>query len=160
MVTKRNIHTFQFQASKHAEEKYSTKFFVYPRWKMSPSIADIAIPFGVGGLVSFLAYSSQYLLRDLQPGPVTVRETWTFNILVTCIWICYYRSCLVDPGHIPKDWKASPTDDSGSGKADTTREDDVVQHHRWCRKCESLKPPRTHHCKGCGRYVFFLLTSN
>ncbi|BCS21200.1 putative palmitoyltransferase with autoacylation activity Pfa4 [Aspergillus puulaauensis] len=108
------------------------------------SISRLAIP-SVCTLIAFLAYTSQYFFLYFEEAPLTKDEVWRINILATCIWICYYRSCTVDPGHVPKGW--APPDrkqlevDQASGR------------QRWCRRCEAFKPPRAHHCKTCGRCV-------
>ena len=106
-------------------------------------VSQLAIPV-VSVLISFLAYTSQYFFFHFRQAPLQKDEVWRINILATCIWICYYRACTVDPGHIPKDWK--PTD----GKH--PEQEDIGQQ-RWCRRCEARKPPRAHHCKSCGRSV-------
>lgn len=108
-------------------------------------LSQLAIPV-VSLLISFLAYTSQYFFLHFQQAPLQKNEAWWLNILATCIWICYYRACTVDPGHIPKNWK--PAD----GKQPHPSQEDIGRQ-RWCRRCEALKPPRAHHCKKCGRLV-------
>ncbi|KAG2420228.1 hypothetical protein HFD88_005028 [Aspergillus terreus] len=68
------------------------------------SISRLAIP-SVCALIGFLAYSSQYFFLHFEPAPLTKEEAWRLNIAALCIWITYYRSCTVDPGRIPKDWR-------------------------------------------------------
>lgn len=116
----------------------------------SLDIGYLAIP-AVTALISFLSYSSQFLFLFLEPGPLTKAETWKFNALVACIWVCYYRACTVDPGRVPKDWasKKQLSASQGGIKIDG----DVSTRQRWCRKCAAFKPPRAHHCKICQRYV-------
>ncbi|KIX01631.1 uncharacterized protein Z518_09357 [Rhinocladiella mackenziei CBS 650.93] len=87
-------------------------------------------------LIAFLSYSSQYLFYRIEPGPLTQKEKIVFNALVACIWICYARACITDPGRVPLDW------------ADATE-----TRQRYCRKCEAIKPPRSHHCKVCQRCI-------
>ncbi|KGO66537.1 hypothetical protein PITC_012320 [Penicillium italicum] len=65
------------------------------------SITKLAIP-GVSVLVAFLAYTSQYFFLHFEAVPLTRDETWKINIFALCIWICYYRTCFVDPGRLPK----------------------------------------------------------
>lgn len=110
-------------------------------------ISQLAIP-AVAILIIFLAYSSQYLFSHIEPSPLTKEQLTTFNILVGCLWVCYFRACTTDPGHIRKSYEPS--------LADRQDEDyDYVEasknRHRWCRRCEALKPPRAHHCKTCKR---------
>ncbi|KAE8552267.1 hypothetical protein EYB25_006161 [Talaromyces marneffei] len=116
----------------------------------SLDIGYLAIP-AATALISFLSYSSQFLFLFLEPGPLSKAQTWKFNLLVACIWICYYRACTVDPGRVPKDWapKNQLTATQGAYKIDG----DVSTRQRWCRKCGAFKPPRAHHCKTCQRCV-------
>ena len=115
-----------------------------------PPVASLAVP-AVLLLISFLAYSSQWLFLYLEPCPLGKRQTIIFNALLVCLLISYARVCRVDPGHIPKTSyglngaaaKAQQPADAGApgGKG----------RQRWCRKCEAVKPSRTHHCKVCKR---------
>lgn len=122
----------------------------------SLNIGYLAIP-AVTVLIGFLSYTSQILFLFLEPGPLTKSETWKFNALVACIWICYYRACTVDPGRVPKEW-VPKKHEAGPEKLpvsslDTSqdKQDDVSTRQRWCRKCAAFKPPRAHHCKICQR---------
>jgi len=104
----------------------------------------LAVP-GVCLLISGLAYGSQLLFPLIEPGPLTKKQLWTFNGLVVCIWICYSRAVLVNPGHVPSSWQTEGTVD--------VNEDGPLGRQRFCRKCQALKPPRAHHCKVCKRYT-------
>lgn len=107
-------------------------------------ISRLAVP-AICFLIAFLGYSSQLLLRYLEPGPLSCKETIKFNIIVGFIWICYYRACMTDPRGLSRlDERRA---DRGPGDSATPKEG------RWCRKCDAYKPPRAHHCKDCGRYV-------
>ncbi|KAL5336868.1 DHHC palmitoyltransferase-domain-containing protein [Aspergillus crustosus] len=108
------------------------------------SVSRLAIP-AVCTLIAFLAYTSQYFLFHFEEAPLKRQETWRINIHAICIWICYYRSCTVDPGRIPKDWK--PSDQK------QLEADQASGRQRWCRRCEAFKPPRAHHCKTCRRCI-------
>ncbi|OJI97919.1 hypothetical protein ASPVEDRAFT_126250 [Aspergillus versicolor CBS 583.65] len=108
------------------------------------SISRLAIP-SVCTLIAFLAYTSQYFFLYFEEAPLTGDEVWRINILATCIWVCYYRSCTVDPGHVPKGW--TPSDRK------QLEADQASGRQRWCRRCEAFKPPRAHHCKTCRRCV-------
>ncbi|OJJ84632.1 putative palmitoyltransferase with autoacylation activity Pfa4 [Aspergillus glaucus CBS 516.65] len=103
------------------------------------SISQLAIP-AVWVLITFLTFTSQYFFLHFEAVPLRENELWAINILAACIGICYYRSCTVDPGHVPKDWKQVEAEGVGG-------------RQRWCRKCEAFKPPRTHHCRTCGRCI-------
>lgn len=107
------------------------------------SITKFAIP-GVSVLIAFLAYTSQYFFLHFEPVPLTRDETWKINIFALCIWICYYRTCFVDPGRLPKSQeRPKPKEQEG---------DALASRQRWCRRCEAYKPPRAHHCKTCKRF--------
>ena len=115
-----------------------------------PPVASLAVP-AVLLLISFLAYSSQWLFLYLEPCPLEKRQTIIFNALLVCLLVSYAQVCRIDPGHIPKTGyglngavaKAQQSADAGApgGKG----------RQRWCRKCEAVKPPRAHHCKVCKR---------
>lgn len=109
------------------------------------SISQLAIP-AVWLLITFLTFTSQYFFLHFEAAPLQENELRAINILAACIGICYYRSCTVDPGRIPKDWE--PSDH---------KQLEGVGRQRWCRKCEASKPPRAHHCRTCGRSVANLL---
>jgi palmitoyltransferase len=113
------------------------------------TFSKLAIP-GVSLLVIFLAYSSQVLFLHIEPGPLSNRELIQFNLLIFCLWICYLRACITSPGSVPQDWIPM---NAVNGETDTRDTHDGRSRQRWCRKCEAFKPPRTHHCKTCGRLV-------
>lgn len=111
-----------------------------------PFIQKLAIP-AVCLLISFLAYTSQYLFhtaRNLDPGPPTQRQSIVFNVLLTCLWWTYYRACSAPPGRYPKiaPAKSGVPNDRSDGKA-------LPPGTRWCTKCSAPKPPRAHHCRHC-----------
>lgn len=113
-------------------------------------VKKLAVP-SVCLLISFLAYSSQVLFLYLDPCPLTGGELFRFNSLVSCIWVCYANACRTNPGAVPSAWipqapgnGAEQNHVSGAGRS----------RSRWCRKCKMVKPPRAHHCKTCGRFVF------
>ncbi|KAI9369393.1 DHHC palmitoyltransferase-domain-containing protein [Aspergillus egyptiacus] len=108
------------------------------------SVSRLAIPF-VCILIAFLAYTSQYFFLYFEEAPLSKEEVWRINVFALCIWICYYRSCTVDPGHIPKGW--TPVDHK------QLEADQASGRQRWCRRCEAFKPPRAHHCKTCQRCI-------
>ncbi|KAL4803045.1 DHHC palmitoyltransferase-domain-containing protein [Aspergillus unguis] len=108
------------------------------------TISRLAIP-AVCTLIAFLAYTSQIFFLYFEDAPLTTEEVWRINILAACIWICYYKSCTVDPGSVPKGW--TPSDRK------QIEADQASGRQRWCRRCEAFKPPRAHHCKTCQRCV-------
>ncbi|KIW65309.1 hypothetical protein PV04_07580 [Phialophora macrospora] len=111
-------------------------------------LAKFAVP-AVVTLVAFLSYSSQYLFSHTEPGPLTFKQKVTFNALVACIWISYARACTADPGRIPLDWKPDEAEDIDSAGP----REKAASRRRYCRKCEAIKPPRSHHCRVCKRCI-------
>jgi hypothetical protein len=109
-------------------------------------VEALAYP-GVVSLVSFLAFTSQWLFVYIQPGPLRKGETYIFNILVAALLICYTRTCYTDPGRIPHDWHENITNKDACARQAA----EVSSRQRYCRKCEMPKPPRAHHCKTCKR---------
>ena len=109
-------------------------------------IQQLALPV-VWGLIGFLALTSQYFFLRFESAPLRDDELWKINVFAACIGICYYRTCSVDPGRVPRDWKPS----------DERHLEGISGRQRWCRKCEAFKPPRAHHCRTCGRYVILPL---
>jgi hypothetical protein len=105
----------------------------------------LAVP-GVLCLIFFLSFSSQYLFHHIDPEPLSKKDATIFNALIAALLICYARSVLTDPGHIPSDWAEESKLSAVAGAKP-----------RWCRKCEAVKPPRAHHCKICKRLVVISL---
>ena len=114
-----------------------------------PALQRLAPP-GVTALVAFLAYSSQYLFCYIEPGSLRKGDAYIFNALVGCLLICYWRTCFTDPGRISQDWWERLRLSTGN---ESETDEQAPQRQRWCRKCETFKPPRAHHCKTCKRYV-------
>ena len=109
-------------------------------------VEALAYP-GVLSLVSFLAFTSQWLFYHIQPGPLRRGEAYIFNALVFALLVCYTRTCYTDPGRIPSDWHEhiQTKDECARVAAEAS------SRQRYCRKCEMPKPPRAHHCKVCKR---------
>lgn len=117
---------------------------------MASALYKLAIP-AVSLLIAFLAYTSQYLFYYIEPGPLNKDQLIRFNMLVGCLWVCYYRACATDPGRV----SATEKDDyAGSGEeVKMDQQQTAAQQQRWCRKCARPKPPRAHHCKSCARCI-------
>ncbi|KAJ9151816.1 Palmitoyltransferase PFA4 [Pleurostoma richardsiae] len=122
----------------------------------------LAIP-GVCILIFFLGYTSQWLFNtssSLEPGPLTTSQTYTFNILLVCLWWTYYKACSVSSGEYTFP-SSSPTSDTKPSSPSTSPKDDAANQpppnpsssSRWCKKCAAPKPLRAHHCRHCGRCV-------
>jgi palmitoyltransferase len=106
-------------------------------------------PPGVTALVLFLALTSQWLFHYIEPGPLNTNDALVFNVLVGALLVSYWRTCLKDPGQVPKDW-SDKVQHSWSRSEDLSAEKATLSN-RWCRRCEIMKPPRAHHCKTCKR---------
>lgn len=115
------------------------------------TLSQLAVPF-VYGLIFFLGYPSQWMLMQLEPGPLTKNELIVSNVILVLIWITYTKSVFVDPGTIPNDWVEK---ELGNEKERVSEKegDAVAKSRKWCRKCDAAKPPRAHHCKECKRYA-------
>ncbi|KAL8668538.1 MAG: hypothetical protein Q9224_007790, partial [Gallowayella concinna] len=70
------------------------------------SATHLALP-AVISLIAFLAYTPQYLFRYIEPGALDQKQSWIFNLLLFCTWVCYARACFTDPGHVPRGWPAN-----------------------------------------------------
>ncbi|KAK8075133.1 Palmitoyltransferase [Apiospora hydei] len=140
------------------------------------SVQRLAVP-AVCLLIAFLGYGSQVLFSrspDLEPGPLTTTQTYTFNTLLLCLWWTYYRACTVDPGRYtfpPSIAKPNHSDDEGEGEGGKTgthgkkaaagggNDGSAMgnkkggRSQKRCKKCRLPKPPRSHHCRICGRCI-------
>ena len=106
-----------------------------------PPILSILIIIFCYTLVGFISYAAQYLFHHIEPGPLTTRESIIVNFGTICVFTCYARCVLVNPGHVV----TKPKDDHDKQKTETKT--------RWCKKCDAYKPPRSHHCRVCKRCV-------
>lgn len=111
-------------------------------------LAKLAVP-AVVMLVAVLSYSSQYLFYSMEPGPLDSKQSLIFNVLVGCIWISYTRACTTDPGRVPPTWKSDEGEADGPDPPSPTQR--ALSRQRYCRKCDAIKPPRSHHCRVCKR---------
>ncbi|OBZ79551.1 Palmitoyltransferase PFA4, partial [Grifola frondosa] len=96
-------------------------------------------------LISFIAYSSQIFIIWPWYGRVLSIELLTllvpFNFLVGMLLWNYYLCVTTDPGGVPRSWRPDLHDLNGYEVKKLTR------GPRYCRTCESYKPPRSHHCR-------------
>ncbi|KLJ11197.1 hypothetical protein EMPG_13507 [Blastomyces silverae] len=92
----------------------------------SINVSRLAIP-AVSLLITFLAYSSQYIFLYLEPSPLSKDQLIKFNVLVACLWICYYRACTTDPGHVPAGWQPSIANDVPEA-GETAQNENCVSH--------------------------------
>lgn len=92
--------------------------------------------------ITFLATTSQYFVLwpwamdhsgRLGPGRLLL-----FNVAVVFIFWTFYLACQ-DPGKVTESYVPP---EAASGCA-----------IRYCQPCHAFKPPRTHHCRSCGRCI-------
>ncbi|KAI0640069.1 palmitoyltransferase PFA4 [Trametes polyzona] len=102
-------------------------------------------------LIAFIAYSSQIFIIWPWYGSVLSIELLEllvpFNILVGLLLWNYSLCVRTDPGGVPPNWRPDVNDEDGYEVKKLTR------GPRYCRTCESYKPPRAHHCRQCKRYL-------
>lgn len=74
----------------------------------------------------------------------------------------YFMTVFTDPGHVPPSWVSQVCFPQLSllmllhkqPQGDTFEAKRLTGQPRYCRTCEAYKPPRTHHCRQCKRYVW------
>ncbi|EMD32570.1 hypothetical protein CERSUDRAFT_58434 [Gelatoporia subvermispora B] len=102
-------------------------------------------------LICFISYSPQIFVIWPWYGSELSVELLSllipFNILVGMLLWNYYLSVVTDPGGVPPSWQPDFQDQDGYEVKKLTR------GPRYCRTCESYKPPRAHHCRQCKRSV-------
>ncbi|KAF7727815.1 Palmitoyltransferase [Apophysomyces ossiformis] len=99
-------------------------------------------------LITFVAYTSQiFVLWHFLGGPTlhTAAVLLPFNVFVILIYINYALTCLTEPGSVPKNWMPEQ-----HIHVEVKRS---THAPRFCKTCNNYKPPRTHHCRACGRCV-------
>ncbi|GBE77566.1 zf-DHHC-domain-containing protein [Sparassis latifolia] len=102
-------------------------------------------------LICFIAYSAQIFIIWPWYGHELSIELLVllvpFNLLVGMLLWNYYLCVVTDPGRVPPAWQPDLQDGDGYEVKKNTR------GPRYCRTCESYKPPRAHHCKQCKRCI-------
>lgn len=86
-------------------------------------------------IIAFIGYNGHYFILSnfLSRG----RQIF-FECILSMIWISYYLAIVTNPGKPPK----IDRDDSNKQK--------------FCKKCETYKPERSHHCKTCNQCVLMM----
>ncbi|CAO3612574.1 unnamed protein product [Mucor fragilis] len=118
---------------------------------MLESIPGKVFVVGVVLLIAFIAYSSQLVLFIPAYGGWNYTSLTTLlplNLLVGMIFYNYYLSVTTDPGKIPVHWE--PPSSLVVSKEITS---EGITGPRYCKSCNVYKPPRSHHCRYCGRCV-------
>ncbi|KAI8891082.1 zf-DHHC-domain-containing protein [Backusella circina FSU 941] len=103
-------------------------------------------------LITFLQLTVNFVIIGPALGGFTSIESLKvlspLNILLISIYVNYYLSCTTDPGHVPDDWEPP--------KAILEAEELTsmgMAGARYCKKCDCYKPPRSHHCRYCGKCI-------
>jgi hypothetical protein len=78
--------------------------------------------------------------------------------LAMLLW-SYFSVVFTDPGAVPPNWRPHVDEERGETEPLTTSDYSSLQSMafsdtgnpriRYCRKCNQLKPPRSHHCSVC-----------
>lgn len=111
-------------------------------------------------LINFIHITSQYFVLIPAFGGFNVGSIailLPFNFLVILLWINYILAIKTDPGRVPTDWVYLLALLLIVQKPNAT--DSVIQvkkknaEPRFCRICKVFKPPRSHHCSECQRYL-------
>lgn len=106
---------------------------------MAPTILSRLAVSAVLLLIAFLVLSSQYLFTSLDSWyTCSSQDHIVFNVMAACLMISYTRVCITHPGSVP---------------ALTFNRIEPTASKRFCKKCNTDKPPRAHHCKICGTCV-------
>ncbi|KAI9317953.1 DHHC palmitoyltransferase-domain-containing protein [Dichotomocladium elegans] len=111
---------------------------------------------GVSFLVALIAYPSQCVFAL----PLLKESSWwtyikvlgPLNLLVIMVYYNYYLTVTTDPGSIPSQWidTVPPT---LLVPANEQRRAEGITGPRFCKTCNTYKPPRSHHCRTCRRCV-------
>lgn len=80
-------------------------------------------------IIGLTAYGSHYFILRHH---LSTTQQIIYEYITSMIWISYILAIFMSPGQPPKDY----TPKKGEWK-------------RYCTKCQSYKPPRTHHCSKC-----------
>lgn len=82
-------------------------------------------------LISFIGYGSHFFIfrHDF-----STRKQVVFELMISIIWLTYYLAICKSPGSPPKGFQYP---------------DHRLVWSKWCKKCQSYKPERSHHCKTC-----------
>ncbi|KAF8585118.1 zf-DHHC-domain-containing protein [Ramaria rubella] len=99
-------------------------------------------------LIAFIAYSVQiFVIYPWYGSEISIdllKLLGPFNALIGLLYWNYFMTVVTDPGRVPNAWK--PEGDDYEVKK-------LTGGPRFCRTCDSFKPPRAHHCRQCGRCV-------
>lgn len=94
-------------------------------------------------------YVGAWLQYSSAAGIINLVVFWFFGLLYI---VSYIRASSADPGSVPDEWRQGPTGEYATDDAEFL-ENLKKDKKYWCLKCLHFKPPRTHHCRRCGRCV-------
>jgi palmitoyltransferase len=86
------------------------------------------------------------------------RTGWIVYLMILNLFVfmtlwSFLMAALTNPGEVPSNYKSSVMNVHHGGMKCLNEQDDSplrIRHLRWCKKCETVKPPRAHHCNhGC-----------
>ncbi|GAA5811468.1 hypothetical protein MFLAVUS_004905 [Mucor flavus] len=105
-------------------------------------------------LISYLQLTTNfYVLGPAFGGWTTIfaqKLLAPMNILLVSLYVNYYLACITEPGSTPEGWEPPYSilnpDESAPIRVG-------ILGPRFCKKCDSYKPPRSHHCRHCGKCV-------
>lgn len=82
----------------------------------------------------------------------------TVHFLLIMLLFCHVRTMISDPGYVPYpttkiDVTAELEKEKQNNMRDGKRAPPAIEDWTVCAKCETFRPPRSHHCKRCRRCV-------
>jgi len=75
------------------------------------------------------------------------------NITMVPLYHNYMLAVLTTPGFVPPDWRPTGSEIWNNIIESDSGESMVKEQISYCRKCDSLRPPRSHHCTDVQRCV-------
>ncbi|GAA5881369.1 hypothetical protein JCM16303_000150 [Sporobolomyces ruberrimus] len=109
----------------------------------------------VGGtlaLISFIGFTSQLfvIIPSYAPtggfsDPELLKLLVPFNVLLFLLYTNYFLTVKTNPGNVPKGWEPN-WKEIELGQAEVKKLSGTA---RFCRTCQTYKPPRAHHCRQC-----------
>lgn len=106
----------------------------------------VAIPTAI---ITFISYNAHYFILS---NFVSLRGQFVFEFSVTMIWFSYLSAIFTNPGRPPS---ISNNSELNKNKGNIRRTN-MMNHKKYCHKCNNIKPERTHHCKTCNQCVLMM----
>lgn len=86
-------------------------------------------------IIAFIGYNAHYFILT---NFLSLGKQIFFQCILSMIWLSYYLAIMTNPGRPPKVTK------------------DPANTQKFCKKCETYKPERSHHCKTCNQCVLMM----